>query len=103
MRVGFTPTPASRISEPATSVAAAMKNAAEEMSPGTSVSPATRRSGARTVTSPRLASTSTPAAASIRSVWSRVGAPSTTVVSPSATRPASSTHDLTWALATGSS
>ena len=44
--------------------------------------------------------TSAPIARSSRSVWSRVGAGSTTVVSPSANRPASSSADLTWALAT---
>ena len=49
------------------------------------------------------ASTRTPAASSISSVWSRVGSGSTTVVGPAAYSPASSTHDLTWALATGSS
>ena len=39
----------------------------------------------------------------MRSVWSRVTAGSTTVVSPSAYSPASSTADFTWALATGMS
>ena len=43
-----------------------------------------------------------PARGSIRSVWSRLGTGSITVVA-SVTSPASSTHDLTWALATGSS
>ena len=38
----------------------------------------------------------------MRSVWSRLGAGSTTVVDPSASMPAISTQDLTWALATGS-
>jgi hypothetical protein len=37
----------------------------------------------------------------MRSVWSRVGTDSRTVVSPSASRPARSTQDLTWALAIG--
>jgi hypothetical protein len=45
--------------------------------------------------------TATPAPASIRSVWSRLGAGSTTLVVPAAARPASSTQDFTWALATG--
>jgi hypothetical protein len=45
-----------------------------------------------------------PIASSIRSVWSRLGCGSTAVVGPScAKRPAKSTHDFTWALATGSS
>ncbi len=45
--------------------------------------------------------TRAPAARSIRSVWSRVGRCSITAVSPSASSPASSRHDFTWALATG--
>ena len=44
-----------------------------------------------------------PAAVSMRSVWSRLGAGSEAVVAPSAARPASRTHDFTCALATGSS
>ena len=44
-----------------------------------------------------------PAAASMISVWSRVGTGSVTEVRPSAQRPASRTADFTWALATGSS
>jgi hypothetical protein len=44
----------------------------------------------------------TPAAASMRSVWSRLGTGSTTVVGPVAVNPASSTHDLICAEATGS-
>ena len=43
-----------------------------------------------------------PAAASISSVWSRVGRGSWTVVFPCAPRPASRIADFTWALATGS-
>ena len=39
----------------------------------------------------------------MRSVWSRLGARSTTVVLPAASIPAISTHDFTCALATGSS
>ena len=56
-----------------------------------------------TDTRPPSLRTSTPAARSITSVWSRDGRCSTTVVSLSASRPASSTHDFTCALATGSS
>ena len=47
--------------------------------------------------------TATPLRSSSRSVWSRLGTGSTTVVAPVASRPASSTHDLTCAEATGSS
>ena len=44
----------------------------------------------------------TPKPRSMRSVWSRVGAGSVTVVMPSAYRPASRIADFTCALATGS-
>ena len=55
------------------------------------------------MTAPGWRGTRAPAARSIRSVWSRVASGSTTVVSPSASSPASSTHDFTCAEATGSS
>ena len=48
------------------------------------------------------ASTVTPQRSSSRSVWSRLGSGSITAVSPPASRPASSTHDLICAEATGS-
>ena len=89
-------------SEPGTSVAATTNGAAEEKSPGTSTSPSERLVAGLIVTLVARTATCAPAAASIRSVWSRVGAGSTTVVSPSASRPARRTHDFTWALATGS-
>ncbi len=92
-----------------------MKNAAEEKSPGTSSSPGPSALVGTTVircagSSPWMVTgvpafsvrTDAPAARSMRSVWSRVGRCSTTVVGPSALRPASSRHDLTCALATGS-
>ena len=44
-----------------------------------------------------------PKAESIRSVWSRLGCGSDTVVSPRARKPASSSADFTCALATGES
>jgi len=53
------------------------------------------------VTRPSDRRTLTPALCSMISVWSRVASGSTTVVSPSASSPASSTHDFTCALATG--
>ena len=102
MRVGFRPTPCRRSSEPGRSVAAARKGAADEKSPGTSSESGESRSAGHTVATGGLRSTRAPAPASIRSVWSRLGAGSTTVVGPPAAySPASSTHDLTWALATG--
>ena len=69
-------------SEPGTSVAATMNGAAEEKSPGTSISPGSSRSAGRTRDAFSRRVTDTPAASSISSVWSRVGAGSTTVVSP---------------------
>ncbi len=39
VRVGFVPTPRATTSEPGSAAAAHRKNAAEEMSPGTSTSP----------------------------------------------------------------
>ena len=78
-----------------------MKKAAEEMSAGTEIGPGSRRSAGRTTTASPSRSTEAPAAASIRSVWSRLGSGSTTRVSPSASSPAKSRQDLTWALAIG--
>ena len=83
-----------------------MKKAAEESRRGRRSGPAVEPLGAGWIDDDRVAargSTSAPAAASIRSLWSRVGSGSTTRVSPSASRPAKSRQDLTWALATGSS
>jgi hypothetical protein len=88
-------------------------NAADEKSPGTSNrSPRSddagwtviRRTGpppaVGIVRSSSLAIRA-PHARSMRSVWSRVVAGSVTCVSPAASRPAKSTQDFTWALATG--
>ena len=102
MRRGLRLTPWTWSSEPGTSVAATTNGAADEKSPGISTSPSESRSAGRTVTLVGRTVTAAPAAASIRSVWSRVGAGSTTVVSPSAKRPASRIADFTCALATGS-
>ena len=58
--------------------------------------------GLETDTLPGRLSTGTPARCSIRSVWSRVGIGSSTVVTPtSVNSPANSTADLTWAEAIG--
>ena len=88
---------------PGTIRAAAMKKAAEEKSAGTGMSPDSSRSAGETVSSSPLRRILAPAAASIRSVWSRVWTGSRTVVSPSARSPASSRQDFTWALAIGGS
>ena len=91
-------------SEPGTSVAAAMKNAAEEKSPGTSTSLEPQALGAATRSRrpPRCAARRPPRRASARCGRGSASR-STTVVSPSASSPASSTQDFTCALATGSS
>ena len=104
VRVQLTPT--SRISrrEPGTSTPAAIRNAAELGSPGTRTLLEQQLVGVgdRDVAC-RCGGCRRPARSSIRSVWSRLRAGSPTVVAPSAASAASSTHDLTWALATGSS
>ena len=104
MRRGFRLTPWIVIRDSGTSVAAAMNGAADEKSPGTSTAPTPDPLGR--VDADRASagcSRDAPAARSISSVWSRVGAGSITVVRPTAPSPASSTADLTCALATGSS
>jgi hypothetical protein len=78
-------------------------NAADDRSPGTTSDCASSSSVHVTDTVSPSRCTETPAPASIRSVWSRLGAGSTTVVVPPAPSPASSTQDFTCALATGSS
>ena len=84
MRRGLRLTPCTWSSEPGTSVAATISGAAEEKSPGTSTSPSDSRSAGRMLTLSGRRVTGAPAVSSIRSVWSRVGTGSTTVVSPSA-------------------
>ena len=78
MRRGLRPTSWTVSVEPGSSAAATRNGAAEEMSPGTSTSRRPqRRRPARRVTEPGRRATRAPAAASISSVWSRVGAGST--------------------------
>ena len=102
VRVGLRPTSCRVSADPGRPAAATPRNAEAEGSPGTrSASPP--RSAAPPVTVSRpgaLRSTSTPKAASARSVWSRVGSGSTTVVVPEARSPASSTALLICALGT---
>ena len=90
---------------PGMTSAATMKKAAEEGSPGTSIS-CGRNSASpvrRITRSPLTSSTSSaaPKPRSIRSEWSRVGTGSITVVVPAVLRAASSTALFTCALATG--
>jgi hypothetical protein len=80
-----------------------MRKAAELMSAGTSSASSASSSTLSTSTAVPERRTGTPAPASIRSVWSRLRDGSTAVVVPSASSPASSAHDFTCALATGSS
>ena len=79
-----------------------MWKAAEDGSPGTWMSPSSSSScWVSSIRSPSRLMRA-PARASRRSVWSRLGSGSITAVVPAASRPAISTHDLTWAEATGS-
>jgi hypothetical protein len=89
--------------EPGTSVAAATRKAADDGSPGTTISSSSSSSTWVTVTRRWSRVNGTRARRSMRSVWSRLWCRSRTVVEPAASRPAMSTHDLTWALGTGSS
>ena len=89
---------------PATTAPATTQNAAWEGSPGTSQARGRRTPGRSRTTRPAPTGstvTSAPASASISSVWARVATGSRTTVSPSASRPASRTALLTWALAIG--
>ena len=102
VRVQFALMSVITIREPLTRIAAAMWNAADDGSPGTWMSPSSSSScWVSSIRSPSRVMR-TPARASSRSVWSRLGSGSITVVVPSASSPAISTHDLTCAEATGS-
>ena len=101
-RVGLSPTPVSSRSASGCSVAATIHAAAVLMSPGTLTSTASRSpAGGVSVTAVPSVAMPAPIAPSMRSVWSRDRDGSTTVVGPSAARPASSSADLTCADATG--
>ncbi len=102
LRVQLTPTSRINRREPPTNTPAAIMNAAELGSPGTRTRSSTSSSVLVTVTERPLRWTLAPALSSIRSVWSRLRSGSVTVLAPSAASAASSTHDFTWALATGS-
>ena len=104
-RVGLTPTPRTVTRLPGTISAATSRNAAAEMSPGT-VSRCGRSSASPVIVMARPAGvsvqrSSAPKPASMRSLWSRVGTASITVVRPGAFNPASSKADFTCAEATG--
>ena len=80
VRVGLTPTFLIVSSLPGMIAPATRKNAADEISPGTAISTAWRSSGGSSVMVLPLVSISTPSARNMRSVWSREGAGSITVV-----------------------
>ncbi len=103
MRVQFRPTSSITTREPSTRIAAATTNAADDGSPGTTTSSSSSSSTWRTVERSPSFSNGTRARRSIRSVWSRLLAPSRTVVEPEANIPAIRTHDFTCALGTGRS
>ena len=97
------PTLRSSTSEFGTRRAAAMKYAAEEISPGTfTFCPISRGFGTMEAVVPSVR-TSAPKYRSISSEWFRDMTGSVTFVIPSAYNPASSTQDFTWADATGDS
>jgi hypothetical protein len=77
--------------------------AADDGSPGTTISSSSSSSTCDTVIRRPSRSNATRARRRRRSVWSRLTDGSTTVVEPAAIIPAISTHDFTCALATGSS
>ena len=101
--IGVTPRWTTAIVDPGTIAAATSRGAADEKSPGTSSSSSRSTSAVSTETLPGRRVTRAPARSRSRSVWSRVGIGSTTVVVPAARRPASSTADFTCAEGTGSS
>ncbi len=78
-------------------------NAAEDGSPGTTISSSSSSSTWATVIRRPSRSNGTRERRRMRSVWSRLSRDSTTVVLPLASIPAISTHDFTCALATFSS
>ena len=87
--------------EPGTSTAAATWKAALDGSPGTWIASSSSSSWLPTDTCRPSRRTSTPPRSRSRSVWSRLGAGSTTVVRPSARMPASRSADFTCAEAIG--
>ena len=100
-RVGFNRRASTTRLDCGNSAAAQRKNAAEEMSPGTTASIALNFAPPCTVTRLARRSTWAPKAFSAISPWSRVRTDSSTLVSPDARAPAKSIHDLTCALGTG--
>jgi hypothetical protein len=106
VRSGFIITSGRKMSDPSTSSAATMGNAADDGSAGTATACGTSSgwptSEMRRPWAPSGSDvTSAPKCASISSVWSRLASVSMTVVMPGAARPASSTADLICADGTG--
>ena len=103
MRVKFSAIPSITTRALGTRQAAAATNAAEEGSPGTTTSSSSSSSTCETRAVSPSRVNGARARDRIRSVWSRLGCGSVTAVSPLASRPAISRHDLTCAVATRSS
>ena len=103
VRVQFSPTSFTTTREPRTRIAAATMKAADDGSPGTRTPSISSSSTEAIFSRSPSCSNGTRAPRRKRSVWSRLGAGSITVVEPDAFIPASSTQDLTCALATGNS
>src|SRR6266403_917891 len=106
-RVGFRLSPLMASCDPGSNIAAAIKYAADEMSPGIEILRAVNLAGPSRLTTllpdPSISVlTDTPNALNSRSVWSRVEVASITSLRPFVPRPANKMHDFTWALATGS-
>ena len=103
VRVQLRPMPETTTREPGTSMAAATMKAADEGSPGTTTSSSSISSTCVTRQAAVLGLERHVGAAHAGARCGRGSGPgSTTVVEPSASIPAISTQDLTWALATGS-
>ena len=101
VRRGLSPTCIVSV-DPGTIAAATSRGAADESRPGLELVEPERVGGLHRGTA-RAARHPCSARSRSRSVWSRVGIGSTTVVVPAAKRPASSTADFTCAEGTGSS
>ena len=102
VRVGLSPTSDKVTREPGTIAAAASRNAADEMSPGSVPSRGLSDVAGWTVSVSPAETTVAPMARSMRAVWSREGSGSCRVTGASAPSAASSRQLFTCAEATGS-
>ena len=100
IRDGFSATPSITSSEPGAMAAATTQNAADDGSPGTVNSNGDGAPAVTCIARSPIRVIGAPSAASMRSVWSRLAAGSTTSVVPVACSPARTRAVLTCALAT---